>query len=168
MKKEKIERWMSQAMDGELSPRQLRKLESALAVHPEWSAARQPWEALGHSLRDRDVVPQRTAEAAWQDVQRAIRLQEEEKAGLAAISWTWRWAPAAAALIVAAFIGWRWMAAPAPVGFIPIAAADRTVVEWVETDLPDAMSMVYEDEETGLTIIWLLVQENGEESRHAG
>jgi hypothetical protein len=112
-------------------------------------------------------VPQQRVEAAWQDVQRAIRLQEKAPIP-AGYGGSWRWASLTIALIVAAFIGWRWPAAPAPPGGMPIAAADRTIVEWVETDLPDAMSMVYEDEETGLTVIWLLVQENGEESGHAG
>ena len=37
-----------------------------------------------------------------------------------------------------------------------------TEVEWVETNIPDAMAMVYEDAETGLTVIWVDVpnQEN--------
>ena len=37
--------------------------------------------------------------------------------------------------------------------------------KWVETDIPNAMTMVIEDEETGLTMIWVDVPDPEEETR---
>ena len=37
----------------------------------------------------------------------------------------------------------------------------------VETSLPGAMMMVYEDKKSGMTMIWV-VEANGEERGHAG
>ena len=41
-------------------------------------------------------------------------------------------------------------------------AAVPAVVESVETDLPGAMTMVYQDKDTGLTVIWVQESENRE------
>ena len=79
-----------------------------------------------------------------------------------------KWAGALAAvclLLVGVWSVWRGPDAPPYPG--AIALADRTEVEWVETDLPDAFSMVYEDADTGLTVIWVMVDEPGEEDEHA-
>ena len=42
-----------------------------------------------------------------------------------------------------------------------IARAQASVVEWVETGLPKASTMVYEDQESGMVVIWI-VEQNGE------
>ncbi len=39
-------------------------------------------------------------------------------------------------------------------------------VEWVETELAGATPMVYQDTETGWTVIWVLAPE--EDDEHAG
>ena len=43
-------------------------------------------------------------------------------------------------------------------------AAPGVEVEWAETELPGAATMVYHDEETGLTVIWLVEGEEADEA----
>ena len=49
------------------------------------------------------------------------------------------------------------MVAPILLGMLAMGAAAD--VEWVETDVENADTMVYWDEETDLTVIWLIVDE---------
>jgi hypothetical protein len=39
--------------------------------------------------------------------------------------------------------------------------APAHAVEWVEAELPDASTLVYEDEESGVVVIWLMTAESG-------
>ena len=50
---------------------------------------------------------------------------------------------------------------------VAIVPPDGGRVEWVETGLPGASPMVYEDIESGLVIIWV-VEANHKEPPHAG
>jgi len=169
MNREKAERWLSMALDGELSERRREKLEAYLAADPSLADLRNEWVSIGDRYRAVAAEPAQTPEAAWQDVRRAIRLQGEQPRGeLIAFQHRLKWVGAMAAAFLIITGSWMMWRSPDPAGWGTIAAADRTEVEWVETDLPDAMSMVYEDADTGLTIIWVLVHENGEEDEHAG
>lgn len=169
MNRQKAERWLSMALDDELSPRRRAKLDAWLAAHPELADLGKEWAAIGDRSRARVTAPPQTPEAAWQDVRRAIRLQADQPHGEeTALQGRMKWAGAFAAACLVVMGGWLWVRAPDPAAVGAIADADRTEVEWVETDLPDAMSMVYEDADTGLTVIWVVVHENGEEDEHAG
>ncbi len=166
----KAQQLMSLELDGELSARQRLRLERWLARHPEEAHLMKEWEELGARLRNTQSVPRQTPEVAWQDVQRAIRVAEEQEttSEFSVRHWKWGWASACCALLVLVSLSW-WIQLPAsPDGSGIVLRADRTLVEHVETDIPNAISMVYEDEETGLTVIWILVHENGEEDGHVG
>lgn len=171
MNRNKAEQWLSRAMDGELNEDQLRTLEAYLDQHPEVALLRDQWTRVGALAREAVVPLVQTPEAAWQDVQRAIRLQEgqgtSEKAG--GLLWGWKWAGGVAVACMAGLLLWIGLRAspePLPMGYI--AQADRTEVEWVETELPDAISMVYEDAESGVTVIWVLTEETRKDDEHAG
>lgn len=169
MKRKTAERWLSMAMDGELSARRRAKLDAYLAADPSLAELRNEWVSIGDRYRTATVAPEQTPEAAWQDVRRAIRLQGETPRGeRIALQSRMKWAGAVAAALLVMMGARMLLRAPDPSVWGAVAAADRTEVEWVETDLPDAMSMVYEDADTGLTVIWVLVHENGEEDGHAG
>jgi len=43
-----------------------------------------------------------------------------------------------------------------------LAHAPASAVEWVETGLPKASTMVYEDQESGMVVIWVVEQNGGE------
>lgn len=168
MNRKKAEQWLSQAMDGELSPRRTQQLEAWLKDHPEEGQAIQSaWKRVGEQLRAVQPLPRQTPEAAWSDVRRELRkiVADPEPSKML---WRLSWAGAAVALVFLLVSGiWLRQGATPGVGSV-IAHADRTEVEWVETDLPDAVSMVYEDEKTGLTVIWVWLSENGEDDGPAG
>ncbi len=162
----KVEQWLSAALDGELSHRQRERLERYLAAHPELSVLQNQWRALGDTVRTAQAPPEQTPEAAWQDVRRAIRLAGDEVSSeTAAMGRRIRWAGAVAVAALLILGLYALLPSTRMVYTDRIVRADRTEVEWVETELPDAMSMVYEHEDTGLTIIWVLVAENGAEDK---
>ncbi len=169
MNRKKAEQWLSMALDGELSARRRARLDAYLAAHPELDDLRNDWQAIGDRYRAAMPPCPQTPEAAWHDVRRAIRVQGDLPHGeIVTFQGRMKWAGALAAAFLVMMGAWLLVQSPDPGRVGTIAAADRTEVEWVETDLPDAMSMVYEDAETGLTVIWVLVHENGEEDGHAG
>jgi len=158
------QKWISAAMDGELSPRRRARLDRHLETCAGCRAAREAWGGYGVRLKA-GVPPAPPAEQAWLDIRRAIRTSrpEPEPAG---VPWArLRWAVAAAVVLLAAVsVPLFRRAGPAEQAG---GAAPRTEVEMVETSLPGAMMMVYEDEESGMTMIWV-VEANGEERGHAG
>ena len=169
MNRHKAELWLSMALDGELSARRRAKLDAWLAKHPELDDLQDEWRTIGEQTRAQIPRAPQTPEAAWQDVQRAIRLQSTGAPSRhAPIQGRFKWAGAIAAAFLVLAGAWLLLRSPDPIAIDTIAAADRTKVEWLETDLPDAMSMVYEDADTGLTVIWVSIQDNGEEDEHAG
>lgn len=169
MNKERAEYWLSQALDGELSPRRQRRLEKALAKDPSLADLREQWLAIGLSCRAQTVEPPQTPEAAWQDVQRAIRLSADEsrQPSPSCFGGVWRWSLSAAAVLMLS-VGIWWGSRPVDYPRAVIPLAERTQVEWVESDLPDAISMVYEDGDTGITVIWVMMDDVQEDNGHAG
>ncbi len=170
MKRERAAYWLSQALDGELSPRRLRRLEKLLTEDPALADLQEQWLAIGQSCRAQSVEPPQTPEAAWQNVQRAIRLSQDEVAEptpTAVVGGLWRWGLSVAAVLLL-FAGTWWGLRPTGEPWATVPVAERTQVEWVESDLPDAISMVYEDEDTGLTVIWVMMDDVQEDNGYAG
>ncbi|MFH0981190.1 MAG: anti-sigma factor [Planctomycetota bacterium] len=162
----KAQRWISLEMDGELSPRRLSALRAHLEGCPSCRQVREDWVQVGAELRDRKPPAGQAPEAAWADVRRAIRNQAP--AAEPAAEWVFgaplRWAAVAAALLVMAGGAVLFMK-KAPMR--EAAREPATQVEMVETGLPDAAPMVYEDAESGLTVIWV-VEANRKEGGHVG
>lgn len=160
----KAQRWISLEMDGELSPRRLAALRAHLEGCPACRQVREDWVQVGAELRGRKAPAGPTAEAAWADVRRAIRNQVP-----AAPEWVFgvplRWVTVAAVLLIAA--GGAFFFARTANVREAAAQEPATQVEMVETGLPDAAPMVYEDAESGLTVIWV-VEANGKEGGHVG
>lgn len=163
---EKAQKWISLEMDGELSPRRMARLQAHLEMCPGCRQTRDEWTSVGIRMRDRQIPVLKTPEAAWADVRRAIRSDEEERFE-AEESWVigapLRWA--AAALLV--MILGSGLFLNLQKGGRGMARAGGTEVEFVETGLPDATPMVYEDSESGWTVIWV-VEANGKKGKHAG
>lgn len=171
MNRRTAERWMSMAMDGELSPRRQERLDAYLKAHPDVQQIRDEWGHLGAQLRQLPVTPPQTPAAAWQDVQRAIRVGQSEHTSdsVPTRHFALGWASATVAVILMLAGAGVWLVGLGNRGMPgPIALADRTQVEWIETDVPDAMSMVYEDETTGLTVIWVMMADPDQENDYAG
>lgn len=162
----KARKWISLDMDGELSVSRKEQLYNHIRRCGSCNAARDRWLGLGDQLRQRVGAPSQTAEAAWADVRRAIHLAKDEnvEAGASWLGLSWRRAAAAVsllALVAAVGVGLRFRldrGTAAPV----LARAPAAAVEWVETGLPKASTMVYEDQESGMVVIWVVEQNGGE------
>jgi predicted anti-sigma-YlaC factor YlaD len=163
---EKAQKWISLEMDGELSPRRTVRLRAHLDQCRDCFKTREGWASVGARMRDRQVPALKSPEAAWADVRRAIRNDQEERFEEESawdIGAPLRWAAAALlVMIVGSGLFLSLQKGPAEV-----ARAGGTEVEFVETGLPDATPMVYEDSESGWTVIWV-VEANGKKGKHAG
>ncbi len=165
----KAQQWISLELDGELAPHDAAALAMHLAACPACRQVREQWRAVGEQLRTRPVPQVQTPESAWADVRRSIRLGGDTgrlAESLHVFGLGLRWA----GVILAVFgLGASLFIAlhGNPKSSAQLAKAGSTEVEWVETGLPDATPMVYEDAESGMTVIWVV--ENGlKEKGHAG
>lgn len=163
----KARAWISRELDGELAPRRQAVLRAHLDSCPGCRAVRDEWARIGAELRDRTVPQAQAPEAAWADVRRAIRLQGERKQP---VEWGWIFGVpvrAAAVIVLVVALGAGVFLAIQKPSVSAVARPARTEVETVETGLPGATPMVYEDAGTGLTVIWV-VEQNGRGGGHAG
>jgi predicted anti-sigma-YlaC factor YlaD len=167
----KAQKWMSLEFDDALGERRQELLNAHLAACAQCRAVRQQWLQLRTACRTRTPDQAIPAERMWQDVRRAIRdksaRSHEEPVSLREFLSHRRpvLAVAAIALVLAAGLtAYVWRTTPAG---MRTDLAPMAVVEFVETELPGAAPMVYQDAETGWTVIWV-VEANGKENRHAG
>jgi hypothetical protein len=161
MSRRRDEEKLSKLLDGELDAGEAEALLRRAAGDSSLEQSKGDWQRIGRMLRETPVVGGADPEVVWADVRRAIRIAGEEAAP-AAPAWRLRWAVGAVAAVCMAIVGlgaWRILhfgAAPA------LARGEPAVVEWVEAELPGASPMVFEDAETGCTVIWMVVaEENG-------
>jgi predicted anti-sigma-YlaC factor YlaD len=163
---EKTRKWISLDLDGELSPRRAARLHAHLDGCPICRRARNEWVSVGVQMRERRMPAMQTPEAAWADVRRAIHNAQEER-GETEKAWVLgaplRWAVTMLlSMILGAGLFMTFQKSPAG-----MTRAGAMQVEFVETGLPNATPMVYEDAKSGWTIIWI-VEANGKEGGHAG
>lgn len=156
MNREQAEELLSRALDGEVTSAEAENLARYRREHPELDELEAAWREAGRLLSE-PVVPPVTPEAAWHDVQRRLRLARAEREARSPVfGWRLGWAAsiiAAMLLLVSAvaFLQLRRGVAPA----LAQAPEEGTRVEFVESDLPGAAPMVYEDAESGWVVIWV-------------
>lgn len=147
--KKQLKLW-SRWRDGDLDANQSARLVAEPLRPAPVEEALRAWEQIGDRLR-RQPVPTPPAEALWADVRRAIRLAGAPEREIPAF-WA-RWAVLAATLLILFGAGLLSVNLLSP----PNAIADEPRVKWVEPELPDASAMVYEDQESGSVVIWLVM-----------
>jgi anti-sigma-K factor RskA len=147
-------------LDGDLAAAEAEALRRRADADPGLHRSMEDWQRIGGLLRDDPVEGVPDPEVAWAGVRRAIRAGAPAE-GVDVPSWRLRWAVGAVAATVVAILalgGWRVLR----LGDAPmLARGTPAVVEWVEAELPGASPMVFEDEETGCTVIWMVVAEEG-------
>ncbi len=169
----RAQQWIGLRHDDRLEPARVQHLAAHLAGCAACREFAAQVGAVGAQLRAQAVPAGPTPEAAWVAVQRAIRLADQPKAPAA--SWwgvgPWvRWA-SAAALAVAVAIGGLVRYGGGPAGVVseaPMVAAapvQATEVVSVTTELAGASIMVYEDYDTGATVVWVEPAEDGDHVR---
>ncbi|MDQ8201967.1 hypothetical protein [Pelagicoccus sp. SDUM812003] len=139
--KRKAQLLMTQLMDGELSAADADRLERYLKQHPEEI----DWMESADLLRQLHQECQATTIAKE-------TIQEADTGGtLLSFASYLRPLAAAAAIAIVGVAAW--------IGFDQTESASASiepaVVEFVSTDLPDASTFVYSDEESGWTVVWV-------------
>ena len=165
---EKEQRLLSRYLDGNLAGADREGVESRLQTDSAFRALKTEYEAIGQQLNEFREPAGVTLEAAWASVRREIRLARDED-GSRSVPWHFgsrlQWA---GGMIAAVFlILGAWVLIPGPAQDAGIAKSMPAEVEWVETAVPDAMTMVYQDDETGLTVIWIMEAEEETDPAHA-
>ena len=151
---------ISQSLDGELdSPASQSLLQEHLESCPACRNRAQTWRNFGQFMRQDEISAPPPAEAAWREIRREIQSGEspraEEIPGKTATASPWFWrAPAAMAALLALSLGLYFVLPSSKEN--ATAYADATVVEFMETEIPGAGTLVYVDEDSGWTILWVV------------
>ncbi|MCB1070428.1 MAG: hypothetical protein KDL31_08730 [Kiritimatiellae bacterium] len=158
-----MDKLLSGALDGELTPGPRAQVEQWLANHPDAVAQQEQWARVGDLLREPLNPPD--PELEWQAIRRTIRSQAPAADAVVAetpvFSWRMAWAAAMLGLVslglylIAGFqLHQGTLMAHGQSG----APAE---VEWAESGVPGATMMIFADQETGMTVIWMDVEQNG-------
>jgi len=137
-------------LDGELSEREAREIEAALAGDAEARALlaelRNTSGALAAFVADLKLPE--TRDFFWSKIEREIQRRDRVAAGHPApSSWWRRFLIPAGAFAVLVLVGL--------IGFKSFGPANDAQTAAVETFLTDAGAMTYRDEAEGMTVVWL-------------
>jgi anti-sigma factor RsiW len=157
----RAEKWLSRMIDGELAPGRTRRLERHLEHCPACRERREQWQRTAFLLRGRPIPAAPPFAVAWAEVRQALGDAPGRAAAAPVSIFGSRlvWAAVTLAMVMLGLtVLWR--------GRFPAGAVARpgavpgAVVEWVETELPGATPMVYQDPETGCTVIWIVTADD--------
>lgn len=143
---------MSRLLDGELSPSDAGSLHAYLQANPAAADWMENLDTLRSFREGQAAAPERDAALARISEQVRREVEASRSAGKLA-RFPAFFAPLASAAAVAIVAGLVW------IGFQTESAPSRppepAVVEFVATDIPDASTFIYSDEESGWTVVWV-------------
>ena len=149
---------MSRLLDGELSPREADSLHLYLERNPETMDWMESYDLIEDATTDpsrRDF--QIDTASAWESIRRGISNEQEnpdDSSNLVFFPILFKVAGIAAVLAMVATL--LWFNLPNDVEQMTERyAASESVVEFVDTDIPDASPIVYTDEQSGWTVVWV-------------
>jgi anti-sigma factor RsiW len=158
VKEHRKQKVLSRYIDGELQGTKSSRMTADLESDASMREVQAEYSAIGDRLRDLETPEAPPVEKMWSDIQRDIRLGTNPGEDATAFGSRLRWAGGTVATVLALMMVWIVMQS----GFFGSEAyAAAAEVEWVETDVPNASTMVYLDDDTGMTVIWILEQEEG-------
>ncbi|HMP72404.1 MAG TPA: hypothetical protein PKE55_03990 [Kiritimatiellia bacterium] len=158
--KTRDQKLLSRALDSECSEAQRRTADALLATDPDAKVLQETWSELGDRMRSLPA-PVVDEELAWMNVQREIRSGRAEREALAGVfgprlAWAFGLGLVLFALSILFVLRQEWTGDPR----FARSATPINQVEWVETGIPGATTMIFADASTGLTVVWMDV-ENG-------
>lgn len=143
-------------MDGEISPKEASKLQDYLESHPEamdWmeSADRSRTTVFEYKDSvDTDSILESVKKEIGSNASEDNSSQSGKLIPFPAFS---RALAAAAAIALVAVVSWFGLKSdPNAEGAF---ASNESIVEFVDTEIPDASPIVYTDEESGWTVVWV-------------
>jgi hypothetical protein len=156
IQKDQMLQALSAELDGELSPEELRTLEQALGDQKELRNQAANWAETGRLLGDTTDIPVPPAGEMLGRLRAAIDAETPRPGRILAFPIPWAAAAAAFFLLLGAGLWFR-TGDDSRMNWPDLAAWDESEpVMWVETHVPDSSAVVYEDEETGVTVIWMV------------
>lgn len=150
---------MSQLIDGEIDPSDADRLHAYLEQNPEAMAWMES-ATLASSNSDKprsEFEAESMRNAVLNQLEASSNIDEnrsENNSAFLLFPILFRALGAAAALVVVASIAWFSLREPNDPTTNQFANTS-SVVEFVDTDLPDASPVVYTDSESGWTIVWI-------------
>lgn len=154
---DKILQSLSAELDGELSPEELRTLEQALGNQEELRRQAANWAETSRMLGDTADIPVPPAGEMLARVRAAVEAEAPRPTPI--LFFPMPWAVAAAAVVLLVLSAGLWFRAgddSRMYGPGLAAWGESDPGMWVETHVPDSSAVVYEDEETGVTVIWMV------------
>lgn len=148
-----LEAWF----DGELTESEATRIEAQLASDPELKAHLETLKATRRAMAGTPDAPL-DVEAAWSAVEE--RLEQPAPSDSRKVISFPRIVATMAAILVLGMAVWmpmRKMGGPAE---NQEGLADESVVQMVETDLENATSIVYLDQPSGWTVVWVMEEES--------
>lgn len=155
------EKALSRHLDDELPADEVATLEEHLATCSACRETATEWRGLGQAMRAEapDEIPDPTK--AWHDIRRTLRNREAPAIRANRRPW-WShplpWAGAGATIALLA-VGYLLQDSPAS------QFQNGSTVEYIDTELPGASTVVYVDDETGWNIVWVLESESDPDPR---
>lgn len=143
---------MSRLIDGELSPSDAGALDAYLQANPDATDWMENLDTLRSLGGEPTAAPERNAALAQISEQVHRETEGSRSAGKLA-RFPAFFAPLASAAAVALVGGLVWIGLQT--GPAPSQHPEPAVVEFVTTDIPDASTFIYSDEESGWTVVWV-------------
>ena len=149
---------MSRLLDGELSPEEADSLNQYLEKHQEAIDWMESCNLIEGSAADKDRANvQVDAASIWQSVHREISEKTEDpdnSSNLVFFPLLFKTAGIAAAIALVATLLWLNLPKDGE-QMTERYAASESVIEFVDTEIPDASPVVYTDEQSGWTVVWV-------------
>ena len=145
---------MSRLLDGELSPNDADQLHDYLERHPE----AMDWMESNQLIHDSAMAgPSVDVDSAWQDIEPFLaphKRSSRKFANLIRFPVLLQTLGYAAAFALFGTIAWTSLMR-SPIATTERYAASGSIVEFVETEIPNASPIVYTDEISGWTVVWI-------------
>ena len=151
---------MSRLLDGELPSKEADSLHQYLESHPEAMDWMESCNLVENAATDRTLSQdQADAASAWESISEALSsgnaASSEDSGNLVFFPLFFKTASIAAAITLVATLLWRNLPNNEGGEITERYAASESVVEFVDTDIPDASPVVYTDEQSGWTVVWV-------------
>jgi len=149
---------MSRLLDGELSPQEANSLHLYLGRNPEAIDWMESCDLVENAIAERTRrVDQINTVSAWESIRHEIPNEQEkpdDSQNLVFFPILFKVAGIAAVLALLATLLWFNLPNEGE-QMTERYSASESVVEFVDTDIPDASPIVYTDEQSGWTVVWV-------------